>query len=56
MFRVTLPSEFACPARSWKDNSATQAEVIARAIEAINLYNNSDIAELPSGTTIIKLY
>jgi len=54
MFRITLPSEFACTARSWKDNSATQAEVITRAIETINLYNNSDITELPEGTQIVS--
>ena len=54
MFRVSLPSDFSCAARTWKDDSATEAEVITRSIAFINTFGNN-ITELPIGTTIVRL-
>lgn len=54
MFRISLPSDFKCPARSWKFNSATEAEAIVRSIDWINYWNQSNITELPKGTVLVE--
>ncbi len=52
-YNITVPSDFVCPARSWKDcTSANEAEVVQRSIAFINYWNNSSITTLPEGTII----
>lgn len=52
-YNITLPSDFECAARSWKDcTSANEAEVIERSIAFINYWNNSSLTSLPEGTII----
>lgn len=54
MFRITVPSDFECPARSWKDNSSTMEEAITRTIAFLNNWNNGSLTELPEGTQIVS--